>query len=323
MRKKLLKLIVISAMVVVIGMTSLVAAGAGEVEYPNKNKTMTIMVERGAGGGSDLIARSIAPLLSNELGIPVIVVNKVGGDGVVGLNELAKSKPDGYTIDLSADTVQAIHSVMYEHAEYDENSWDYLAATNYTSYIMVLGKGSSFSNLKEMMEYAKRNPKKLTIGTPSSVAEVMSTLEMKTGTQFTQIVNNSGANNLASIAGGHVDVGILTAQFYQQAVDQGLKVIGVMSDERFPSCSDVPTFVETGYDVVVIQNWIVIMPKGASQDVLTTIKTAMDKVGNSAKFIDSLKAINTVPRYIGSEEVQEYILDNIKNIKNGLEAWNK
>ena len=323
MLRKCMYIVVLSVLFTVFSLSLVTAAGAGEDVYPDSRKTVTFIVERAAGGGSDLIARAMAPLLSKELGIPVVVVNKVGGDGVVGLNELYRSKPDGYTIDLSADTVQAIHSVMYEHTDYDENSWEYLAATNYTSYIMILGKNSNFNNLKEMMEFAKANPGRLTIGTPSGVAEVMSTLEMNTGAKFTQIVNDSGANNLASIAGGHIDVGILTAQFYQQAVDQNLKVVGVMSDDRFPSCPDVPTFVETGYDVVVTQNWIVIMPKGAPEQVLTRLKAAVDRVGNSPEFEAALKAINTVPRYIGSDKAPEYILGNINYLKSGLEAWKK
>ena len=309
------------AAAVVLTIIALTGYSKREEKYPDKNKSVTIIVERAAGGGSDLTARAIAPLLKRELGIPVVVVNKTGGDGVVGLNETAASKPDGYTLDLSADTVQAIHSVLYTDTKYTEDSWEYLAATNMTAYVMVLGKNSTFNSLEEVMEYAIANPGKLTLGTPSGIAEVMSTLEVNTGTEFTQIVNDSGANNLASIAGGHVDIGLLTAQFYQQAVDQGLKVVGVTSPDRLPSCMDVPTFTECGYDVDIVQNFILIMPKGAPENVLTVLRAALDKVGNSQEFKDSLEAIDAIPAYKGGEEAGTYILDNIKRIKSGLETW--
>ncbi|MEG1926633.1 MAG: tripartite tricarboxylate transporter substrate binding protein [Ruthenibacterium sp.] len=296
-------------------------AGGGTTSYPDKNKSVTIIVERAAGGGSDLSARAFAPLLEKELGIPVVVVNKTGGDGVVGLNETAAAKPDGYTLDFSADTVQAIHSVMYKDTKYTEDSWEYLATTNLTAYIMVVGKNSKYTSLEEIMEDAKANPGKVTLGTPSGIAEVISAIEVNAGTKFAQIVNDSGANNLASLAGGHVDVGLLTSQFYQQALDQGLKVVGITSPERMDLYSDVPTFIESGYDVNVIQDFILIMPKGAPDSVLTPLLAAIDKAGNSQEFKDSLAAINAIPDFRSGKEASTYILENIGRIKKGLEAW--
>jgi tripartite-type tricarboxylate transporter receptor subunit TctC len=290
--------------------------------FPDSNRSVTIIVERAAGGGSDLTARAIAPILERELGIPVVVVNVTGGDGVVGLNQLAAAAADGYTLGLSADTVQAIHSVMYDHTNYDENSWEYLSTINVTSYIVILPRNSRFTSLEELLSHAVENPRRLTLGTPSGIMEVMSTLEENTGAIFTQIVHDSGGANLASIAGGHVDLGILTAQFYQQSIDMGLNVVGVMSDGPFPGSPDVPTFRDIGHDVVVNQYWILIMPRGAPDYVMEPLRAAVNRMGNSPEFVESLERINAIPAFRDGKEGSEYILHNINRIRGSLENWN-
>lgn len=287
---------------------------ADQPEYPDKN--ITLLVARNAGGGTDRTARIAAMLLESKIGVPVVVVNRPGADGVIGLNELAATDADGYTVGVSSNTVIAGHTYDNAAAEYEVESFEYLAGLTITTYAVILGANSEFENLDEMVEYGRANPGSLVLGLPSSTRESVAALESVTGVDFTVVVNAGGGANLAAIAGGHVDVGIMTAAFVPQADEQGLTTVGLLSGERLPNLPDTPTFSEQGYDVDLSLVWVMIAPAGLPTDVLDTLKDAVAAMGQDPAFNEEYEKGGFVPYFLNYEEINRFVERSIPVIQN-------
>ena len=283
------------------------SAGATE-ERPYPDRDIEIIVARGAGGGSDLNGRTIARLLDEYFeGVSVVVVNKPGGDGVIGQNAIAGARPDGYTLGIGSDTVLAGHELLMEDAQYTVESFEYLAGLVVTSNLLIVPPGSRFNTLDELVEYGRNNPGRLTLGMPSVAAETVGGIQQATGVEFTTVVHAGGGDNLAAIAGGHVDAGVLTAQFAPQVEEHGGKVLGVISAERFDIISHIPTFKEQGYDVVVELNWLLTAPKGIPEERLEILDEALTAIGNDPKYNEAFAEINAIGRFQDRRQVTEHM----------------
>src|SRR5699024_4739480 len=118
-----------------------------------------------------------------------------------------------------------------------------LGGLNETGDILVVPKNSEIDSLNDFIEHAKDNPSNVTIALPSKTQEMNITLmENEMDIELTQVVYESGNKVLADLIGGHIDAGILSAQFADQATDQDLKVLGLMTEDRLDTIEDVPTF---------------------------------------------------------------------------------
>jgi tripartite-type tricarboxylate transporter receptor subunit TctC len=250
-------------------------------KYPTR--PISIIVSYAAGGGSDLGVRALAPFLEKELGVPITVVNKPGAGGWMGWLDLLGAKNDGYTIAL-INTPNLMTGYMDPSQKRKENIDNFELIANQVTdagAIAIRADEKRFTNMKELVEYAKKN-EVTTTSTGVAGDDHIAALKMnkKFGTKFNAIHNKGVAESITAVLGGHVDVmfanvGEVTTLYNNKEI----KVLGVMNDNRAKSLPDVPTLKESGYDGVV--SWSArgfAAAKGMDEEKLKVLRAAFEKV---------------------------------------------
>lgn len=219
-------------------------------DYPSKS--IELIVPWSVGGGSDIIMRTLAPYLEQELGVTVIVVNKPGAGGAVGASDLARSNPDGYTIGMASNSlVKTAYSGDLPTPLEDYETFGYIGMD---SSALTVSASSPWEDIHAFIEEAKQNPGFLTNAndTPGGGSHIaVLTLEEAAGIELNKIPYPGFAESVAALAGNHVDsTSVPVADVLQQHEEGTFRILGVMGHDRHFLAPDVPTFKEQGYDVV-------------------------------------------------------------------------
>ena len=271
--------------------------------YPEK--TIQIIVAKPPGGGADLSTRMIAAALEKQLGSSVVVLNREGGQGVIGTNEVANAKPDGYTLSCIAYNEIAYMIVNGENVEFTQDSFDYIFSINIRGHVLATKKDSQFDSLDKLLEYAKDHPKEITIGIPGEgCGDIPRMLMDAAGVELTIVNCQTGAPLYANLLGGHIEVGTIGTQFYERLIDENCHVLA-QTVEREYGVTNVPTFSELGVDGVWWNTKQVLMaPAGTPQEVIDILVDAMDKSFEDGSMVEMLENAGEIPMYQKGEELE-------------------
>lgn len=256
-----------------------VAASPAAAKYPDR--PVTIIVPYTAGGVTDVYARSIGQQLSEMWGQPVLVDNRAGGGTIIGTHLAARAAPDGYTIMLTSYGFTS-NQVLKSSLPYDPKAFTPILLIGNSSNMFVINKDQPFNNLKEIIEWAKKNPGKLTLASsgngssPHIAAELFAT---EAGVKITHVPYKGTTPAMTDVMGGQV-IGIFDGPSAMRRVEAGqLKAIAIASAGPHPNAKGVPTFRENGIDVVFGSYFGFFVPSGTPKDIqeflFKSIETAM------------------------------------------------
>ena len=261
----------------------LLAFAAAAQDYPRK--PIRLIVGYPSGGSIDILARSIVPKLSAELGQPVVIDNKAGGGGAVGADMVAHSPPDGYTIGLAVPSMLTLPIVLDRKLSYDPLK-DFTLVSIVAKNLLALVVTPSFParSLKELVEYTRKNPGKVSFGSSglgSSNHLIGEVLNQFAGIDMTHVAYRGSAPQMSDLLGGQVPIGIVTTAAVLPQVKAGkLRMLAVFDDKRYTELPDVPTNYEAlpGYEPKM--SWTgLIGPAGMSPAVTKRLHDAIVKVG--------------------------------------------
>ena len=275
--------------------------------YPEKE--IKLIVTQPSGGGTDAIARAVAVPLEKCLGVPVVVINQGAASGLVGITDVSKAKPDGYTLAVFSNVDNSYFAYTQEGVEFTVDDFTYIAGLNATADIIILGKNSPYKNLEEFIKAAKDDPGGVTLAIPS-VGQFLSVnlLNEKLGIELTPVVYEGGGKVFADLLGGHVDAGCLSAKFAKQSEENGLVVVGLMLDERLETAPNVPTFVEQGYDILNPAIRMLNAPKGLPQEVIDTLSKCLAAgYAEGGEIARNLRTIDEAPIYRDYKTINEFL----------------
>lgn len=257
-----------------------------KVDFPQKGKAITLIVAWPAGGGVDIGARLLAPLLEKELGVPVQIVNKPGASGQVGETELIRAKPDGYTIGntLVPGTI-TVYLDPERKSPYSRKDFQPLALHVSEPGVIAVKGDSPFKTAKELIEAAKASPNKLKMSSSGIMSPAhMGILQLQkvTGAQFGIVQFDGAAPAKTALLGGHVDANVGWGADYQAQVKSGdIRLLGIMDKERSKFYPDVPTLQEQGYSVLWASARGYSLPAGTPKEVVDILSNAFNKAINS------------------------------------------
>ena len=236
-------------------------------DFPRK--PIELVVVYPAGGGMDVTARILAKHLEKYVGVKCIVVNKTGGAGMVGHAYLATAaKNDGYTIGVLANTI------LSDDLLRSKDAWSYkdlqpLAYLNFTPVTWIVNNNSDFKDysLKQVIDYAKKNPNKLKIAIIKDIVFefIVIKVELLTGAKFNKIPFQGGAPGITALLGNHVDIANAFIGEVKSHLEAGtVKPIGVAGPTEYPYLKGVPTFNDVlKTDGILFGAWrYVAVPKG-------------------------------------------------------------
>ena len=264
----------------------LFASQAQAAPYPER--PVSLSVPYGAGGSTDGIAREFANLLGQELKQPVVVLNQPGASGTLQLGNLARARPDGYTIGFYSYSTATFTSQLMK-VPYKRDDFTLLGGVAEFSYGIVAAPDSPINNVKDLVAQSKTAKGVFygVTGAPNNFPFLQ--LQKLTGGKFDQVTYKSSSESIMAVMGKQVDVALQGPSEYAELVKAGkLKFIASASDFRLPWFPNVPTIREQGYDIGITGIIGVAVPKGVPEDARKTLEAAIHKVVSSKQYKDFL-----------------------------------
>lgn len=260
-------------------------AAWAEEGWPRK-RAVTMIVPFAPGGASDFVARIIGPPLSSELEQTVVVDNRGGASGNIGLDAAAHAAPDGYTIFLGNVGTTAINPSVFAGQLKVNPQVDFVAVSRVVDVadVLVVNGQVPVSNVKELVDYAKARKGQLNFGSPGAGSQNRLETEMfmkLAGIDLLHVPYKGGAGPaVTDLIGGQTQVMFTTLPSAIQFVKAGrLKALGVTLAGRVADLPDVPTMSEAGYPSMVTASWQgIFVPKGTPAAIVSRLYTAVQKV---------------------------------------------
>jgi tripartite-type tricarboxylate transporter receptor subunit TctC len=301
---------ILGALAVLTG--ALLSFPAGAADFPQKGKAIQVLVGFAAGGSSDAGARILASGMEKELGTSVVVVNKPGASSQIAYTTLTQAKPDGYTIG-NTNFPSAVVSYLdpARKATYTRKDFELLALHVIDPGLIAVKKDSPIKTLKELIESAKANPKKVrisTTGIQSDEAFGLLQLQKMTGAQFAMVHFSQGsAPAMTAFLGGKIDafcgnVGDLLSQYKSGEV----RILGIMDDQQSPFYPGVKTFEEQGYKLYSSSSRGFAAPAGTPKEMVNTLSESIKKAVATEDHKKRMADMGLTIRYMDSAGYTKY-----------------
>jgi len=282
--------------------------------YPSA--PVTLVVPFAAGSGTDSVARAVGQKLSDRLKQPVVIDNKPGASAQIGAQFVAKAKPDGYTLFMTTNTSHSANPSLYSNLKYDPIK-DFTPLTVAVSYVnmLVINANHPAKNVKELVEYAKANPGKVSFGSAgngSSNHLSGEVLKMMTGAPMQHVPYRGSALAMNDTISGQLTFmfDILNVAIPQSRSGR-VRALAVTSSKRSPYLPDVPTMEEAGvpgYSAAGSDLWFGIMaPAGLPKPVADKLQGELVKVLRSPEMRQVIRAQFFEPYTSTSEEFTKLI----------------
>lgn len=283
---------------------------AGAQDWPKK--PIEMIVGFAPGGGTDLVGRAIASALEKQLGVPVQVINKAGGGGVVGFDLLRNAPADGYTMGII--TAQIITANLRGVMPASYKDFTHLAMINIDQAAIAVPKNSPWQTLDDFIKAAKEAPGTISVGNGGeggSYHMMMRNLEENAGIKVKHIPFDGGPAAILQLVGGHIQAAAVGAVEVAPQAQAGavrvLAVAGQEGDPRFSGFPDVPTTAELGIPLQ-IGTWRAIgMPKGVDPAIVEKLDKAIAEAVKDPDFVATMQKMNSPIRYFGPKELLAYI----------------
>ncbi len=282
---KYLRRLSISSLVVLIlvfGVGNALASG----NFPDK--PVTLVVHAGAGGGSDIFARTLASAVEKDklLPRPLVVENKPGGSGGIAFAYVAGKKKDPHFMVTAVTSF--ITTPLMGLTPVGLKDFTPIANFAFDEYMLMVRMDSKYKSIKDIVADAKANPKKITVGgTQLGSSDSICTylLEKEAGIQLNYVVFNSGGEVNAAVLGGHVDMMVANPGEAMELHKAGkVRILGVYAEKRLAGAPDVPTMKEQGINAVYVQNRGLCAPADIPADARKVLQDALYKYSQSDIF---------------------------------------
>lgn len=270
------------------------SASAKTDNFPSHSITMIIPFA--PGGASDFSGRLIAKVLAEQIKQSVIVENKSGAAGNIGMADAAKAKPDGYTLFLGNVGAIAINPSVFAGQLQLNPEKDFIAVTQVVDVadVLVVNASVPVSNVRTFIDYAKKQNGKLNFASPGNGSQnrlEMEAFKTLTGLKMTHIPYGGGAGQaMIDLIGGQTQVMFTTLPSAMPFVkSHRVKALAVTTSQRLAQLPDVPTLIESGWPTMVSSSWQgIFVPKGTPQPIVDSLFKAFTQVMKTKSLVDQL-----------------------------------
>lgn len=299
-------LLVVLVVALVLSIFTSCAPKEEEVVFPTK--PIQFIVPWAPGGGSDVAMRIVAQHAEKYLGQPVTVVNIPGVSGTIGLMELAEKPADGYYIGLIHEGLVVAHHAGVTELNYD--SFIPIANMTDTPQWLAAYADAPYDTIEEFYAYAQANPGDVNFGmTLKGVAHAWgASMAEQLGTEFNLIPYEGTGDRIKALAGGFIDVTVTDYASVVQFVENGdLKLLAVCSEERNPATPDLPTLVETGYDLVFSVRRGIVTPLETPDEIVEILAKALADTAADPEFVTDLANMQIDTLYLDQTQYVNYM----------------
>jgi tripartite-type tricarboxylate transporter receptor subunit TctC len=264
------------------------------------SKPLQMIVPQGAGGSTDNIARLVAQVLGERLGQSVVIDNRAGAGGLLGVAAAAKAAPDGYTLLIGSNTTVAANAFLYANFPVDPlKDLVPLALAADAPFALVVPAGSPLKSVGDLVAAAKAAPGKLNYGSGTSSALLCAELfKAAAGVDLRRIPYKSSAQALTDLIGGQLDVVCEPLSTGLPNIRAGrLRALAQTGAKRSPSAPELETVTESGVKGVAYTAWLgFYAPAGVPKDIATRLANELFSIVNNPAVMDKIRAIGFDPR---------------------------
>src|SRR5215467_322706 len=276
-------------------------------------KPISLVVPFPPGGVADIVARPAADAMSRYLKQPVVIENKAGAGGGIGMGYVAKAKPDGYTLLLALSSISIIpeaDKVTGRTPLYSLDQFVPIARFTADPTVLAVRADSPWKTLQDFVADAKKRPGAITYGSSGNYGTMHMPMEMfatSAGIKLLHVPYTGGGPAVVALLGGNVDAISSGPSTVIQHVKAGkLRVLASWGDKRLASLPDVPTLSESGFDAVFFQWSALFAPAGTPEPVIAKLREAARVVVADPQFAAAMATVETPIQYLDAPELQKF-----------------
>lgn len=275
------------------------ASAAAQTGAPYPSKPISLIVPYGAGGGTDALARALTERMGKKLGQPFIVESKPGAAGTLGVTQMVRTKPDGYSLTLVPLSV--FRQPYLTKVQYDPlKDLSYIATVMNYTYAIAVPYSAPWKNIQELVADAKKQPDKYSYAGSAQYSSnhlAMTELARAAQLQWTFVPYKGDAEAINALLGSHVDIISATSTILPFVESKKVRVLAVAGAERSPDFPGIPTLKEAGYPVEMASPLGIAGPAGLPQDIVNKLDTTVREVMQDPEFIKQARTLGIELNY--------------------------
>jgi tripartite-type tricarboxylate transporter receptor subunit TctC len=304
------------------------AESSGQEKYPDR--PITIVAPFPPGGVADLTARPVAAALEKVMKSPVVVVNKTGAAGAVGMSFVANSKPDGYNLLMALSSISIIpeaDKLFDRKPAYTMDQLIPIALISADPTIFVVNASRPWKNLKEFIDDAKKRPGDISYSSSGVYGTLHMAMEMLThgaGINLKHVPYSGAGPALTALLGGHVDTLASGPAVVIPQIKAGkIRPLAGWGAKRVAALPDVATFKELGYDIEFYIWAGLFAPRGTSPAVMKTIRESVKQAVKTTEFKAAMEKLQTPIAYLDAPEFQKFWDKDAKMLADAIKRIGK
>src|SRR3954465_4251635 len=296
--------------------------------YPSRAVTMVVPFP--PGGVADIVGRPLAAMMEKSLKHPVVIVNRTGAGGALGMREVAKAAPDGYTLLMGLSSISIFpvsERVNGKQPAYELKDFAPIALVTADPTVLVVRADSRYQSVKDFVDAAKANPGKINYsssGVYGTLHVAMEIFANAAGIQLFHVPYQGGGPAVTALLGGQVQA---LASGPAAAIGQikagKMRALASWGSERLALLPEIPTFKELGYDAEFYIWSGVFVPAATPPDIRMKLRAAVREAANSPEFKSAMEKVSTPVAYLDAPEFQKYWERDAARLKVALEKIGK
>jgi tripartite-type tricarboxylate transporter receptor subunit TctC len=305
-----------------------VAVAAAQETYPSR--PITLIVPFPPGGVADIVGRPFADALSRELKTPVVIENKPGAGGGIGMGAVAKAKPDGYTLLLALSSISILpeaDKVLGRAPLYRLDQFTPIARLTADPTVLAVRADSRWKTLQDFVADARKRPGAITYGSSGNYGTMHMPMEMFAHTADIKLLHvpfTGGGPAVIALLGGQVDALSTGPSTVLQHVKAGkVRVLASWGDHRLASLPEVRTLEESGYNAVFFQWSGLFAPAGTPDAVVARLRAAARVAAADARFVATLQTVETPVAYLDAPELRRFWDADAKKLAEAVQRVGK
>jgi tripartite-type tricarboxylate transporter receptor subunit TctC len=316
MRKELVPVWLVVGVVLVVAIWG--GYAFGQEKFPNK--PIQVIIPYGPGGTHDIAARIVDSQVQEILRVPIVHINKPGGNGVLGAAYAKEQKPDGYTVLYGGLTVVVELPIVTPNCSYKKEDFIPISRVTYGALVLSVKKDSPWNTLDDFINAAKKDPGKITLGVPgigTTQHLVAKLFETEAKIDLNSIPFKGDGPAITAMLGGHVQAVMTGITSITPHLKSGeVKTIASSGLDRHATFKDIPLFKEKGFPEVAVYSWTgPFVPVGTPEPVIKTLSEAYREASAHPSIVDMLQKSGTTPGYLSSEDVKKLIPSEYSKIR--------
>jgi tripartite-type tricarboxylate transporter receptor subunit TctC len=298
-------------------------AAAAQDAFPSR--PISLIVPFPPGGVADIVGRPFADALSRELKTPVVIENKTGAGGGIGMGFVAKAKPDGYTLLLALSSISilpAADKVIGRPPLYQLDQLTPIARLTADPTVLAVRADSPWKTLQDFVDDARKRPGAINYGSSGNYGTMHMPMEMfaqNAGIKLLHVPFTGAGPAVVALLGGTIEAVASGPSTVIPHVKAGkLRVLASWGDKRLASLPETPTLTESGYDVVFFQWSGLFAPAGTPEPVIAKLREAARASANDPNFVGALAVVETPVQYLDAPEMQKFWASEAKKLADAV-----